>query len=146
MDILQSLLEGITTGPFRNLLELLSLGPDRLLASLVLLAAVMTMNDLFRTAVMVEATRSVSVHLVVNVLTLWPGVMLGLILLYAAFRHPERAWINLGLAMALYLFWILGGTLTRLSRRDTEGADIGWISHGAIITVALGLLALAIFR
>lgn len=145
MEIIQRFLEGMTRGPFKNLLELLGLAPERLIAALVFLGALMVLNDLLRTSLMVEMTRSVVNHMIIDVLTLWPGFLLGFVLLLAGARHPERAWINLGLAFVLYLGWYLGGTLTRLSRRDTEGADLGWMSHGAIITLACGLVARLVF-
>jgi hypothetical protein len=145
MDIIQRFLSGITVEPFKNLLDLMSLAPERLWSSLVLLAAFMLLNDLIRTALMVEYTRSVLNHVIVSVLTIFPGVVLGFVLLYGGYRHPGRVWINLGLASALYVAWYIGGTLTRLSRRDTEGSDIGWMSHGYIITLFCGLLAVVLF-
>ncbi|MBM3814333.1 MAG: hypothetical protein FJW20_22140 [Acidimicrobiia bacterium] len=144
MEVILKFLEGINTGPLWAILDLLSFDPARLAASLILLAAVMTANDLIRTALMVQMTRSVATHAIIDTLTLWPGIMLGFLLLYAARVHPDRVWINLGLALGLYVFWILGGVLTKLSRPDTEGTDIGWISHGAIITVGLGLIGVVI--
>ncbi|MGH9674136.1 MAG: hypothetical protein ACRD44_13225 [Bryobacteraceae bacterium] len=144
MEIIQKFLDGMSTGALKNLLDLLSFSPAHLAGSLILLFALMTLNDLVRTALMVQRTRSVLVHATICALTLWPGILLAFLLVYAGVVHPERVWINLGLAMLLYSGWILGGTLTKLSRPDTEGADIGWISHGAIITVAGGLVAAVI--
>ncbi len=141
MHLIQQFLEGSTAGPFRNLLDLLSLNPERLIYSLILLGSLVLMNDLVRTALMTEHTRSVLNHMIICVLTIWPGIMLGIVLLYAAYRYPQRAWINLGLAILLYVAWWAGGTLTHLARQDTEGADLGWMSHGLIITVFFGLIA-----
>ncbi len=145
MELISRLLEGTTVGPFRNLLELMSLNPDSLGAALVLLAATMILNDLVRTALMTEHTRSVAVHVIVNVLTLLPAFVLGAALIYAGYRFPHRAWVNLGLAALLYGAWYTGGTLTWLARRDTEGADLGWMAHGAIVTLICGLLAVVLF-
>lgn len=145
MGIIERIISGMSLGPLCNLLDLMSLAPDVLWASLLLLAGIMLLNDLLRTALMTEYTRSVAVHALVCKLTLLPSAILGLVLLYAGYRYPERAWINFGLALALYIPWYLGGTLTWLSRRDTEGADVGWISHGLFITVPCGLLAVVLF-
>ena len=130
----------------RNLIDLMTLAPERLIPSLILLSSLVILNELVRTAFMVEYTRSVVVHVIISILTLLPAFMLGFILLYDGYRYPERSWLNLGIAIALYLPWILGGTLTRLSRRDTEGADLGWILQGLIfITIPWGILAVIIF-
>ncbi|MCI0724061.1 MAG: hypothetical protein L0338_34640 [Acidobacteria bacterium] len=145
MELIGRFLEGVTAGPFRNLLELMSLNPDSLGAALVLLAAIMILNDLVRTAFMTEYTRSVLVHVIVNVLTLLPAFALGAVLIYAGYRFPDRAWVNLGLAALLYGAWYTGGALTWLARRDTEGADLGWMAHGAVVTLICGLLAVAVF-
>ena len=145
MEIIERFLSGMSLEPFKNLLDLMSLAPEHIWASLVLLAALILLNDLVRTALMTEYTRSAVVHAIVCILTLLPSGILGLVLLYAGYRHPERAWINLGFALALYIPWYLGGTLTWLARRDTEGADVGWMSHGLFITVPCGLLAVGLF-
>jgi hypothetical protein len=145
MEIIERIISGISLQPLCNILDLMSLAPDVLWASLLLLAGIMLLNDLLRTALMTEHTRSVAVHALVCTLTLLPSVILGLALLYAGYRDPERAWINCGLALVLYIPWYVGGALTWLARRDTEGADLGWISHGLFITVPCGLLAVVLF-
>jgi hypothetical protein len=138
-------LAGYTAAPFHRLDQLCSLGPDTLVHSMVIFAALFLLNDLLRTALLTESPRSVLAHLTVCVLTLLPGIVLGFVLLWAGHRHPERAFINLGLAAVLYIPWYLGGELTRLARSDTEGADLGWIAHGALITFPFGLLAALLF-
>ncbi len=130
----------------RNILYLLTMAPERLIPSLILLSAIMILNDLIRTALMLEYTRSVIIHVIINILTLLPAFFLGFILLYNGYRYPERAWLNLALAIGLYIPWILGGAITRLARRDTEGADLGWILQGLLfITIPWGILAVIIF-
>ena len=62
-------------------------------------------------------------------------------LAWAAARHPERAWLNLAGAAVLFGLWWLGGALTRLVRSDSEGADLGWMAAGALITFPTGILA-----
>jgi hypothetical protein len=146
MELLTKLLSGTTIGPFQHLLDLMSLAPERLLASLILLSALFILNDLVRTALMTEYTRSVLNHVIINVLTLLPAALLGLILLYADYRYPARVWVNFGIALALYIPWYLGGTLTRLARQDVEGADVGWMAMGLFITVPCGLLGAVLFR
>jgi hypothetical protein len=145
MGFIERFLSGLSLGPIQKLLDLMSLAPELLWASLLLLAGVILLNDLLRTALMTEHTRSAMVHAIVCILTLLPSGILGLVLLYAGYRYPDRAWINFGLSLALYIPWYLGGTLTWLARRDTEGADVGWISHGLFITVPCGLLAVVLF-
>ncbi len=130
----------------KNLWELISLSPQHLWASLIFLTALALLNDLIRTALMVEYTRSAVTHVIVSILTLLPAFLLGFILLYDGYRYPERAWLNLGLAVALYFPWILGGILTKISRRDTEGTDLGWILQGLMfVTIPWGILAVIIF-
>lgn len=130
----------------KNLLDLATFSPEMLIPSLISLSALLILNDLIRTSLMVEYTRSVLVHVIINIMTLLPAFALGAILLYDGYRYPERAWLNLALAIALYIPWILGGTLTRISRKDTEGADLGWILQGLMfITIPWGILALIVF-
>lgn len=143
-EILKQFLDGINTGPFKNLVDLLSMDPAHLVASLVFLGAIVVMNDVIRTALMVQMTRSRVNHILIDIGTLFPGILLGFCLLLAATRHPERAWLNLGIALLLYIGWYIGGTITKFARRDTEAADLGWMSHGMIITMALGLVATVI--
>ncbi|MBI4965783.1 MAG: hypothetical protein HY913_21070 [Desulfomonile tiedjei] len=146
MDLIRELLAGITLGPLKNILNLMSLPPERLWASLILLSSIFVLNDLVRTALMTKYTKSVVNHVIINVLTLLPAIVLGLVLLYAGYRYPERAWLNFAIALALYFPWYVGGTLTRLARRDTEGADVGWMAMGLFITVPCGVLAVVLFR
>jgi hypothetical protein len=146
MEFIRELLTGITMGPFKNLLDLLSLAPDKLVASLILLSFLFILNDLVRTALMCEYTRSVLNHVIINALTLLPAAVLGLVLLYAGYRYPERIWLNFAIALALYVPWYVGGTLTKLARKDVEGADVGWMAMGLLITVPCGFLAVLLFR
>jgi hypothetical protein len=128
-----------------NLGELLTLSPAHLVASLAFLAAMCIANDLVRTALMIEFTRSPLVHAIINMLTLFPAFFLGLILLASAYVHHRRGWINLGYAVSLYFVWYLGSALTRLARNDVEGPDIGFMTVGALITFPLGIVAALVF-
>ena len=132
----------LTFDRFEPMLELLSLSPHHLAASLVMLGSVVLVNDLVRTCLMVSFTRSVIAHLTVIVLTLFPAMLLGAVLLVGGFRYPDRALLNLGLALLLYVPWYVGGALTRLARPDTEAADVGFMAVGLLITLPCGLLAL----
>lgn len=129
-----------------NLLELLSLAPERWFASLILLASAIILNELLRNALLVQYTRSVANHLMVSVLLMLPAVMVGGALLYGAYRHPERAWLNVLWIPALYAAWYAGGALTRLARPDTEGADVGWMAMGLVfVTVPSWILSIVLF-
>ncbi len=127
------------------LLDLLSLAPDRVWHAMAMLSFLFMVNYLVRTAYMSEATRSVTVHVFVFVLTFVPAIVLAAILLWAGYSHPDRVWVNLGLAALLFIPWGLGGAITRLGRPDTEGADIGAMAAGALLTFSSGLLAALIF-
>lgn len=125
--------------------DILALGPDTVVAGCVLLAFAFLLNDLVRTWLMTARTRSVLVHVIVCALTLAPAVVLAGVLLWAGARHPDRVLVNLALAAALYVPWWAGGALTRLVRADSEGADLGWIAMGALITFPTGLAAALVF-
>jgi uncharacterized membrane protein len=127
--------------PFSEFLELMSLAPDTLAHAMAMLSFLFVVNYLLRTAYMSQRTRSVLTHMVVCTLTLLPAIALAVILCWAAYRHPDRAWINLGVAALLYVPWYLGGAMTRLARPDTEGGDIGWLTMGALITFPVGIAA-----
>ena len=134
-----------THRPLKALFELLSLAPETLGHAIVILAFLFLVSYLLRTAFMSEGTRSVLIHIVVCTLTLLPAITLAAILFWAAYKYPDRVWINLGVAALLYVPWYIGGALTRLARADTEGADIGWLTMGALITFPCGLIAALVF-
>jgi len=126
---------------WRNLLDLLSLAPGATGHAMVLCSFLFFCTYLLRTAAMSEGTRSRLVHMLVCVLTLLPAVLLAAMLVLGAARFPERAWLNLAVAALLYVPWYAGGRITRLARPDTEGADVGWLAMGALITFPVGLAA-----
>lgn len=129
----------------KNLLELISFAPGAATHSIVLFSFLFVCAYLLRTACMSEATRSVLVHMLVCTLTLLPAVLMAGMLVLGALRYPERAWINLGIAALLYVPWFVGGSITRLARPDTEGADVGWLAMGALITFPVGLVVAIVF-
>ena len=57
----------------------------------------------------------------------------------------SRMAINLGLVLGLYVLWYLVGQGTRLVRTDSEGADLGFMAVGALITFPAGLLGAILF-
>lgn len=132
-------------GPFHRVLELLALAPDTVWHSVALLSYFCIICYLARTALMIEAPRSVIVHMIVCTLTLLPAIVLAVVLVWAAHEHPGRAWANLGVAAILYVAWFLGGAITRLARPDTEGGDLGWIFMGALITFPAGVIAALVY-
>jgi hypothetical protein len=142
MSTITSFLSGVTRGPFVDLLDLLSLPPDRLLQAFGLLAAFMIGCELVRVALGTTLTRSAPAHVVRCLLTFAvQAVTLAAVLVYAAIRHPERAIANLGVALLLYGVWYLTGQLTTLARSDSEGADLGFMTVGALITFPAGIVA-----
>lgn len=145
MKNLGDLIAGVSIEPVNNLLVLISLPEGMLTPSIIFIISFIILNDLIRTAIMVEYTRSVIVHIIINVLTLLPAVVIGAVLIYAGYKHPDRAWFNLLLGVVFYFAWYLGGTLTWLSRKDTEGADVGWMTMGLFITVPCGVISVILF-
>jgi hypothetical protein len=138
-------LKSPATTPLHQILDLLALAPDTVWHSVALLSFFCVVSYLTRTALMIEAPRSIIVHMTVCTLTLLPAIVLAAVLVWAAHQYPERAWLNLGFAGIVYVAWYLGGALTRLARPDTEGGDIGWLFMGALITFPAGAIAALIF-
>jgi hypothetical protein len=137
--MISNFLNGFTKEPFLALLELMSLPPGRLLPALCLLASFVTVCELTRIAFLTEHTRSVLAHLTVILLTFAvQALVLGFVLAYAIVKHPDRAWLNFGLVLGLYVVWYLAGQSTRLVRPRSEGADVGFMSVGALITFGIG--------
>ncbi len=128
------------------LLEVLSLAPAVVQHAFALLAFMCVVSYLLRTVLLIEAPLSRIVHAVACVLTMMPAFVIAAVLWFAAMRHPERAWINLGVAAGLYVFWWAGGAITRVARVDTEGGDIGWLTMGALVTFPVGVLAALVYR
>jgi hypothetical protein len=44
-------------------------------------------------------------------------------------------------ALLMYVIWYLAGQLVLLARPDTEGADLGFMTVGALITFPVGIIA-----
>ena len=87
-------------------------------------------------------TRSVLAHVARCLLTFAiQAIVLAAVLVWADYRHPGRSWINLGYALLLYVIWYLAGQLVLVARPDTEGADLGFMTVGALITFPVGIIA-----
>jgi hypothetical protein len=52
----------------------------------------------------------------------------------------------LAIVAGAYILWYLVGQSTRLVRRDSEGADVGFMSFGALITFPVGIVAALLTR
>jgi hypothetical protein len=142
MDVINSFLQNGTWGPFRDFLELMSLPPERIKEWLSFLIAFMILCELTRLALATVFTRSVLAHVIRCLLTFAvQAVVLAAILVWADYRHPGRGWINLGVAALMYVIWYLAGQLVLLARPDTEGADLGFMTVGALITFPVGIIA-----
>ncbi len=127
---------------FQHLGNWLALPPGNSFPGLFLLAAFVVACELTRILLGTELTRSRLAHVTICLLTLGvQSVALAAVLVHAARSHPGRGWVNLGYAAGLYAIWYLTGELTRLVRRDSEGADLGFMSVGAVITFPAGLIA-----
>lgn len=142
MNFILSFLHNGTWGPFKDFVELMSLPPERLREWLFFLSAFIILCELTRLALATVFTRSVLAHVTRCLLTFAiQAIVLAAVLVWADYRHPGRSWINLGYALLLYVIWYLAGQLVLLVRPDTEGADLGFMTVGALITFPVGIIA-----
>ena len=142
MEFAMTFLRDGTWGPFRALAELMTLPSGRPWEWLSLLSAFMVLCELTRLALGATLTRSVLAHVVRCLLT-FPvqAFARAAVLVWADYHHHGRGWINLGYALLLYVVWYLAGQLVLLARPDTEGADPGFMTVGALITFSVGIVA-----
>jgi hypothetical protein len=144
---MHSMLSQVSSEPFQRVWALLSLAPDRLGPALSLLAAIIVLGELIRVALGTELTGSVLAHVTLCLLTFpLPSVLLAVVLAHAASAHPGRGLINLAFAFGLYVVWYLTGQFTRLVRPISEGADLGFMTVGALITFPTGLVSALVFH
>jgi hypothetical protein len=142
MDFITSFIHNGTWGPFKDFVELMSLPPERTREWLMFLSAFMILCEVTRLALATVFTRSVLAHVMRCLLTFAiQSVVLAAVLVWADYRHPGRGWINLAYALLLYFIWYLAGQLVLLARPDTEGADLGFMTVGALITFPVGIIA-----
>jgi hypothetical protein len=119
----------------------LSLPPGEMFPSIMMVAMFITVCELTRIAVSSELTRSRIAHLAVLLLTFpLQAIVLTVMLVHAGATHHGRGWINLGIAVAMYALWYAVGQMTRLARPLSEGADLGFMTVGALVTVPTGLV------
>lgn len=142
MNIISSFLHNGTWGPLKDFLDLMSLPPERIKEWLAFLIAFMILCELTRLALATVFTRSVLAHVTRCLLTFAvQAIVLAAVLVWADYRHAGRGWINLGFALLLYVTWYLAGQLVLLARPDSEGADLGFMTVGAMITFPVGIIA-----
>ncbi len=141
-----NLIPSAKMGPFTLLLEVLALGPGVAIHAFALLSFMCLVSYLLRTVLLIEAPLNRWAHMGACVLTMGPAFVLAAVLVWAAAHHPERAWLNLAGAAGVYVAWWFGGAITRLSRADTEGGDVGWLTMGAFVTFPAGVIAAFIYR
>jgi hypothetical protein len=131
--------------PDGGLLALLALSPSHWLHGTVLLAFAAALVGLVRHALMLEAVLARAAHQAIVALAVLPGVAIGAVLVFAAVRHPERAWPNLGIGAILLGAWYAGGMLGRVVRPDLDTDDARWVALGACIALPVGALAALAF-
>lgn len=130
---------------FATLFGLMHLPPEHLETSLLFLAAVVIACELLRVSLSPVLTRSVIAHVLVNLLTaVVLPVFLAVVLVLGILAHPERALLDMVIVAGLYVLWYLAGQATLLVRSDTQGADLGFIFIGSVITFVPGVITLAV--
>jgi hypothetical protein len=142
METLLGFLSGVDTSLLQTIWAYMALPPDRLVPALAMLAAFMVLCEFTRIALASEHPRSRVAHLTMCLLT-FPvqAIVLAIVLIHAAAAYPSRAWINLVFVLGLYAVWYGAGELTRLVRPAREGADLGFMTVGGLITFPVGLSA-----
>ena len=137
----------MTVEPFQKVWALLALPPDRLLPALCLLGGFIVYCELVRISLGAAVTRSVLAHVVICLLTFAvQAITLAVVLIHASAIYHGRGFINLGIAAGMYLLWYVTGQATRLVRPRSEGADLGFMVVGALITFPVGLIGALVFR
>lgn len=130
---------------FFTLFELLRLPPEHLVAAILFIGGVVVACELLRISLSPVLTRSVIAHVLVNLLTaVVLPVFLALVLVLSIVAHPDRALLNMVIVAGLYGLWYLTGQATLLVRSDTQGADVGFMFVGSVITFVPGVIALAV--
>ncbi|ACY16570.1 hypothetical protein Hoch_4072 [Haliangium ochraceum DSM 14365] len=133
-----------------GLVDLLYLPPEHLGASVLFLASIIIACELLRVTLSVSFTSGatpvqVVTHVLVNLLTaVIQPLFLAVVLVLSIVAHPERGLLNLLIVLALYGLWYGTGQATLLVRRDSQGADLGFMSIASAITFVPGLVALAV--
>ena len=91
METIISFIHNGTWGPFKDLLELMSLPPERTREWLMFLSAFMILCELTRLTLATVFTRSVVAHVIRCLLTFAiQAIVLAAVLVWADHRHPGR--------------------------------------------------------
>ena len=125
---------------WENLSALLALPPGAVLTAMIVLAATMMTLEYTRISLALAAPHSRVAHVSVCMLTFpLQTILCSFVLIHAARAFPDRAWINLGLIGILHVVWWIAGQSTLIVRRDSQGADVGFMAVGALITLLVGV-------
>ncbi len=127
------------------LLKILALGPGEVYLAFGILTVLFFANEFLKTYLVVEHTRCTIAHIVINMLTILPAVILVCLLLFAGYMHPERVCTNFSFALLALVPWYISGRITCLARNDAEGAGIGFMSIGLLMLIGTGIVTLIIF-
>lgn len=147
MDTIRSFIDGMDWSVLEAAWRHLSLPPDRLGPALAMLASIIVICELTRIALCTEHTTSRVVHVTVCTLTFpFQSILLAVMLVHAARSHPGRGWINLAIALGAYALWFVVGMSTKLVRKPSEGADLGFMCVGALLTFPVGIIAAVVWR
>ncbi len=145
MELMRAFIDGATIEPLLALLRILALGPGDTIAALAVISVIFFLNEFLKTSLMIEYTSSRLAHVGINVMTLLPAVLLAVVLLYAGYVHPARIGTSFLVCVAAFVPWYVAAALTRLGRRDSEGADVGFMCVGLAVVVAAGIVAAILF-
>jgi hypothetical protein len=147
MERIRWFIDGIDTSLFSAVWRHMSLPPDRWWPALALLAGLIVVCELTRIALSTEHTTSRIAHVTMCLLT-FPiqAITLAVVLVHAAATYPGRGWINLAAVVGLYGLWFVTGQATRLARPASEGADLGFMAVGALITLPTGVIAAVVYH
>lgn len=125
---------------WERLSALLTIPPGMVLTAMIVLGATMAILEYARISLQLAATRSAIAHVTVCLLTFpLQTILCSYVLIHAAQVWPERAWLNLGLVGVLHVVWYVAGQSTLLVRRDSQGADPGFMAVGALLTLLVGI-------
>lgn len=123
-----------------RLSALLALPPGAVVTAMIVLGATIMTLEYARISLQLAIPRSRLVHVTICLLT-FPAqtILCAWVLVHAARAFPERAWLNLGLIGILHVVWWLAGQSTLLVRRDSQGADPGFMAVGGLLTLLVGV-------
>lgn len=126
--------------PDTGVLLLASLPKEHVVSGTILYASIVALLALLRHALMLELVLSRAMGAAILLVSVLPGVLLAIGLVYAAHAHPERAWNNVGVAAVVTSVWVGAARLPRLVRPDVDRDDDRWIALGALLAFPVGVL------